>query len=529
MKNNEESKISINKIRTEKRLAKKAKKKDKTRPIAKKKIVFLMIALFICTFFTAGVIWALNSFSAINMDELLFHLRVSLRGTNPDMVIGFVLITVGSGLILVLPTLFLLLKFREKGKKGWLIYRITRITTCFILIGGMLAAWFGFGLYKFIRNQFKYSSLIATEYVDPGTVKLSFPEKKRNLIYIYLESMEMTFSDKENGGAFKENIIPELTALAQENEDFSGNSTALNGGVALPCTVWTMGALFGTTSGLPLKTPLRRNGMVENTTFFDGIVTMGDILNDAGYNNLLIMGSDATFGGCRNYYEIHGNFTIHDYEYAKEVGLIGKNYKKWWGYEDEKLFTFAKDDILQLASEDKPFQVVLQTMDTHFEDGFYCPHCVKKFGNNKYANVMNCSSRMVCEFISWVQEQDFYENTTIVITGDHPTMDTDFCDDVPDEYQRKTYTCIINPAVSVKNPEKVREFATLDLFPTTLAAIGVDIEGDRLGLGTNLFSKKDTLLEKYGRERLEEAFDQRSKLMEKMYKGQYVSPGKAPQ
>ena len=38
----------------------------------------------------------------------------------------------------------------------------------------------------------------------------------------------------------------------------------------------------------------------------------------------------------------------------------------------------------------------------------------------------------------------------------------------------------------------------MDLFPTTLASLGVEIEGDRLGLGTNLFSGKETLIEKYG-------------------------------
>ena len=34
----------------------------------------------------------------------------------------------------------------------------------------------------------------------------------------------------ESGGAFEENYIPELTALAQENEDFSGSDETLNGG-----------------------------------------------------------------------------------------------------------------------------------------------------------------------------------------------------------------------------------------------------------------------------------------------------------
>lgn len=43
-----------------------------------------------------------------------------------------------------------------------------------------------------------------------------------------------------------------------------------------------------------------------------------------------------------------------------------------------------------------------------------------------------------------------------------------------------------------------RSFSTLDLFPTTLSALGVSIEGNRLGLGTNLFSEEMTLMEKLG-------------------------------
>ena len=47
---------------------------------------------------------------------------------------------------------------------------------------------------------------------------------------------------------------------------------------------------------------------------------------------------------------------------------------------------------------------------------------------------------------------------------------------------------------------KNREFDTLDYFPTILAALNVKIEGDRLGLGTNLFSERSTLSEEMGEE-----------------------------
>ncbi len=50
----------------------------------------------------------------------------------------------------------------------------------------------------------------------------------------------------------------------------------------------------------------------------------------------------------------------------------------------------------------------------------------------------------------------------------------------------------------------------MDMFPTTLAALGVEIKGDRLALGTNLFSGRNTLLEDMGFEKLEAELSKRS-------------------
>jgi phosphoglycerol transferase len=44
----------------------------------------------------------------------------------------------------------------------------------------------------------------------------------------------------------------------------------------------------------------------------------------------------------------------------------------------------------------------------------------------------------------------------------------------------------------------------MDLFPTMLSAMGYEIEGNRLGLGTDLFSGRATLAEEMGYEGLNE-------------------------
>ena len=103
-----------------------------------------------------------------------------------------------------------------------------------------------------------------------------------------------------------------------------------------------------------------------------------------------------------------------------------------------------KKDLLELSKQDDPFNLTMLTVDTHFEDGYVCELCPDTFGDNQYANVMACSSKQVKEFVDWIQEQDFADDTTIVISGDHLTMDSDFCDDVEKRLSREKYTQLIS-------------------------------------------------------------------------------------
>lgn len=448
------------------------------------------------------------------MDELMFHLTAPLDGTNEGMIREYLSMCVAPAILVLIVTVILFLAWHNKRRYFVLMgggVLISLVLSTKVIYG----AWNELDAGGYMESQGTYSTFIDDNYVNPAEVALQFPEKKRNLIYIFLESMEITYADKENGGGFKKNVIPELTRIAQENEDFSGEDTKINGGYCMPGTSWTMGAMFGHTSGLPLSINIDQNGMDTQDSFFSGVVTLGDILKDAGYSQTLMIGSDATFGGRRLYFTEHGDYNIMDYNYAIDTEMIPENYKVWWGYEDQKLFKFAKERLLEVADREEPFSLMLLTVDTHFEDGYVCDLCWDYYGKNPYANVMACSSRQVSEFVSWIQQQSFYENTTIVLVGDHLTMDSDFCEDVDSRYIRKVYTSYINSSVDVEI-EKDRDFTTFDFFPTTLAAIGVRIEGERLGLGTNLFSSKQTLTERFGIQNVQKEIEKRSELLEQL-------------
>lgn len=476
---------------------------------------FVILLITIATLLAFSTKWMFKTWTSLTMDELVYHLTTSLEGTNTDMIKAYCNQCAVPAILVLFFAVILVLANRKKGKVfRWVIVflSVTAVGIAAVTIG---ITWNILDIGDYLKGQSTYSTFIDDNYVEPSSVNITFPEQKRNLIYIFLESMEMTYADQEDGGAFEENVIPELTGLAQENEDFSGKDKKLNGGYSMPGTTWTMGAMFAQTSGLPLNISIDSNGMDTQDSFFSGITTMGDILQKEGYSQTLLLGSDATFGGRRLYFTEHGQYDILDYNYAIENKWIPEDYKVWWGYEDEKLFGFAKDRLLELSKQDSPFNLTMLTVDTHFEDGYVCDLCPDTFGKNQYANVMVCSSKQVKEFIDWVSEQDFADNTTIVISGDHPTMDSDFCGDVDSSYVRKVYTTYINP-VAMKETNKKREYTTFDNFPTTIAALGAEIEGNRLGLGTNLFSKEKTLNEKFGMDKEARELKKKSKLLKKM-------------
>lgn len=477
-------------------------------------IVVQYILVFLAVLIASSILWMFRTWTNLNMNELMFHLQSSVEGTDMGIIKSYIFSCLIFSIVVtgILVVIYLIGK-----KKRRLILWISlgsMICVAAVTIGYM---WERLGITAYAKNQTTSSSFIEDNYVDPSSVTLTFPEKKRNLIYIFLESMENTYSSEEYGGAFPENVIEELTEISNENENFSGDHKTLNGGVPLTGATWTVAAMFGQTSGLPLKIPIESNSMDTQKEFFPGLTTLGDILEEEGYRQTLLIGSEGEFGGRKLYFNEHGNYTVKDYNYCAENGLIPEGYRVFWGFEDKKLFEIAKKTLTEEAASGEPFNFTMLTVDTHFEDGCTCGDCPDTFGDNQYANVMACSSKRVKDLVDWIKKQDFYENTTIVISGDHLTMDSDFCDDVPDTYERKVYTTYINAPVQPEN-NNYREYSTFDQFPTTLAALGVDIEGNRLGLGTNLFSNEITLLEKYDTDVVNAELEKQSDFMDELTK-----------
>ncbi len=474
-------------------------------------VLYILTAILFCVGTVIGVAatWIASNFT-VGIQEILFTLNNPMNGANTDVVsiglkacLPLVAVCV-AGIILIL-----CMDYRTKIQillSGKIIGIPCKIRLSkWMRIGALLlgvalvigSAWklnTALGISDYLQLKLQRTTIYEEYYVDPAEVTIS-AEKPKNLIYIYMESMETNFQSKQEGGVLKENLIPHLTQMAKENISFSHNEQ-VGGFRSLGGTYWTTGALLGSGSGVPFSFPVEGSSMNNYTYFAPGLTTMGDILEEKGYNQVFLCGSDSDFGGRKSLYTQHGNFEIFDLFTAREKGYIPKDYFKWWGFEDEILYKIAKDELNRLSKAGQPFNLTMLTVDTHMVGGYVCDLCGDTYPNPS-ENVFACADKQVYEFVKWCRQQPFFEDTVIVISGDHMCRDTTVIGSMHD-FDHTVYNCFINADAPEKLHTKNRDFCSLDMFPTVLSAMGFTFEGDRLGLGTNLFSDAQTLAEEMG-------------------------------
>lgn len=471
----------------------------------------LYLFLLICCILIFAPIWIRTIFGHVTFDEIIFHMKVPMVGSDTTWYIidGLKNILLPSLMLSSILMVIIIYKYKyilqieiRIRNKNFIItpprYLKAFLCTLFF-ITSLVFCIQKLDLYQYTKTALSSSSFIEDNFVDANNINIEFPEKKRNLIYIMMESMEASYASTNEGGILNNNLIPNLTKISNDNISFS-NTENFGGAYTLSGTTWTIGAMVSHFSGIPLKVSFDGNSYGDYSTFLPGLTNLGDILEKEGYNQTFILGSDVRFGGRYNFMTQHGNYDIFDYIYAIENDYYDSKDQVWWGYSDYTLYKFAKDELTKLADKNEPFNLTLLTVDTHFEDGYVSEICTDLIYDDNYSNSVSCADSMVYEFISWIKQQEFYENTTIVIAGDHLTMDVDFFDNYDtSSTDRTVYNAYINSAVTTNNT-KNRQFSTLDFFPTTLASLGVKFDGDMIGIGTNLFSNSKTLIEKYGYE-----------------------------
>ena len=327
-------KPNINKIHLKKNDMKKFDiKRINFKKINIRKYVLVIIAAIIF----ASDIYISNNLNISSFEHCIYSLIKMEGSSSAPVLYAFIYIS----LVFIVLLFILILPVYDFGKKVCIsikdkvirLYPISNIK----MYGTILMVLSIFGLLYIVKffpfvgsTIFSRTDLFDDYYVESSNVDITFPEKKRNLIYIFMESMEMTNVSIENGGVFEESIIPNLEKLAIDNINFS-NDDDLGGAYQTFGVGWTVAAMIAHTSGTPLK--MTFDDVNANSNRFTNVTSIGDILASNGYNNYLLIGSDSNFGGRKSYISNH-NYMINDYHTAIEDGRLEEDYFEWWGNED---------------------------------------------------------------------------------------------------------------------------------------------------------------------------------------------------
>ena len=145
-----------------------------------------------------------KQFGQVPFGQLLYHLNTPLEGTDLSSYHDVIWIGVGIAVICLIAYVVLLnLLKKKRAQKGYMLW-IAGLAFVLTSYSGVKIVQ-QFDIVEYYEYIHQKTTLYDDYYVDGRDVELTFPENKRNLIYIFLESMEITYADVEVGGAMEFN------------------------------------------------------------------------------------------------------------------------------------------------------------------------------------------------------------------------------------------------------------------------------------------------------------------------------------
>lgn len=448
-----------------------------------------------------------TAFGDITTEQLLYHLILCYKTFNISKLIEIYslcfYITITYSAIIV--TLFLFaLRYHKMFSTKILL---------FILIFACGFSSYFLEIFSYLYQQYQPpSTFIEKHYAHPQEAEIIIPQKKRNVIIIFMESMEKTYENIQ-----EENLIPYLSSLRKENISFEGFEEVMG-------TNWTIAAIISATSGLPIKIPFQTwwdkqigKQISQKNTLLPKAPSIFDIFYQAGYNTLYMNGGSAKFAGKKAYLSSHNvkeiwgrDELLKKYKNiikSKPIFLLSEDF-----LEDADLYRVAKKELKELEKQKRPFLFTLLTVNTHFPNGIPSKFC-QQTSQDSLEDCIRCGDEMIKDFINWLKKQSFYQDTTIIILGDHLLMKSELINKMPHQ-KREIINIFINSDYKKDHIQTKRNYSTFDFAPSILEAAGFKLQSHRFGLGTSLFSNQKTLVEQIPLKEIDNELNKKSTIYE---------------
>lgn len=475
-----------------------------------KKITILILGLLSIAIWITYLYVVKNFGTELTVEQVLWTAENSLSGLAQSFIkslIKYICFAVVASVLWILfvfkldKILFLLFKkqsFSQKIFKSFAHTFLILLSAC-ILFAAIYKADDTYGLISYyeLQQEARNNDFIGKEYSVPRIDEISF-SKKRNVVLIMGESLESKFNSDFS-------VTPEIDSLVNKYAKADLRLVNTNG------SNWTVAALTSWHFGLPLKLPVDGNHYYSRRGFLPNAQSVFDVLKAKGYKLYLVMGSLKLFSGIGALFTTHGNFEVLDLGHWKEHDYFLPEDKAIdWGYSDAFVMDRAKELYNSLINKGEPFVMIVQTIDTHFPDGF-CPEDKKKFNDVRDAYLE--SDRQIAGFVNYLIS-DNRDNLVVGIIGDHNFMGSHSIFNL----EQREIRCSFFGDVPLMPKEKADQYiGAVDIAPTILEVAGAKWNSSVYGLGRSVFSKDSSLVYELTLDRYNKLINYPSSLYQSFY------------
>lgn len=307
--------------------------------------------------------------------------------------------------------------------------------------------FFGNRIEHEINNQNTSSFNIESVEAEPNATPAD-----KNIIFIVLESVRKFETIPRNGI----DLTPNLNRISKKNfspVNFYANSNqTIKAEIALLCGIhdFIIGSSISASNNQRLKTNC-----------------LPSIFKQRGYKTIWFHGAESGFFNRDRFLPKMGFDELHDQQ-TIEAGYIkeGKQYAlRHWGVEDPYTFDYALE---YLEKSREPFLAEILTVSNHhpfvdldksFQEDDLHPELPSKLDDlyNRYQHLTYYTDKALGRFWHKFEQSKLYENTVVVITGDHGIWV--FPDDLPESSHHKStfqYEAYLRLPLTIYFPD--REF-----------------------------------------------------------------------
>ncbi len=467
------------------------RKPDVMRPL---KLSFPSLVILGYIAFFSGL-WIRNEFGYISFQQFVFTVGVSTSGllkSDPKLVKAALLWCVGFPLLAYsMHVIFFSKKFSEHLKRTHRsLLPIKRNSlrlalNLFVVCSGLFSIVRAINAHEYAMAAMSKENYFSKMYKDPRTISYRKGALK-NLIVLYVESFETTYGDSS---LFGKNLLAPLESARQKYPSFHY--------LQQNAASFTIGAQVATQCSVPLNVLGARvdgNSQGETIDFFlPRAKCLGQILKDFGYHNVFLQGGSLQFAGQGKFWSQHGYQEIYG---AGDFEKMGHDVSGW-GARDDVVLEHAKTILTRLRAKPSPFNLTIALVDTHHPDGILSERC-KAEGAQTLDGIIECTSKLMAEFISHLETSGALENTRLVVIGDHLTKPNTLYDKISSYSDRQIFNLWVGKDLPKKSESDLLQY---DVLPTLLDFVGISASSAQVGLGFSGFATKDN---GRARERLEE-------------------------